>query len=361
MAKFLVINPFGIGDCLFTTPVIQAIKEDNPGSFIGYWCNLRVKELLEFNKKIDKIFALSRGDLKKISSRSKLEGLRKLRDLFFGLKREKFDIALDYSLDNRYGLVSKLAGIKRRIGFNYRGRGRFLSERLELCGYRDKHVVEYYLDLLGLLGIGRPAQPRLELDLCESDKIKAKNIFTKSGIKEGELLIAMAPGGGASWGKDAALKWWPAENFAQLGDRIIERLGAKVLLLGDASERAITQEVRAKMDKGVLDLTAKTTLAELTAIVGSLDLLIANDGGPLHIAVALEKKTVSFFGPVDPALYGPYPLGDSRHAVLKRSIECSPCYRDFRLKGCQRHKECLSGISVAEAYAAAAGLLKKEA
>ena len=72
--KFLFINPFGIGDVLFTTPVIRAIKDKFPDSFIGYWSNLRVKPLLESNPRINKVFALSRGDIKKLYRESFFKG-----------------------------------------------------------------------------------------------------------------------------------------------------------------------------------------------------------------------------------------------------------------------------------------------
>ena len=78
MKKYLIINPFGIGDVLFTAPVISALKEKYPGCFIGYWCNERVEDLLRSNLKIDRVFALSRGDIKRIYKNSPLKRLRAL-------------------------------------------------------------------------------------------------------------------------------------------------------------------------------------------------------------------------------------------------------------------------------------------
>ncbi len=357
MKKFLIINPFGIGDVLFTTPVIRAIKENDPGCFIGYWCNQRVKGLLENNKKIDKIFALSRGDLKKIYACSKIGGLHKTLCLFFALRREKFAISLDYSLDHRYGLACKLAGIKKRIGYNFKNRGRFLTDKVDITGYSDKHAAVYYQDLLQFIGI-RPGPGSLELEVSQSDKIRAWQILSACGIRDGERLIGIAAGGGESWGKDAGLKRWPKVAFAQLADRIIEGFGAKVLLLGDESEKGLIQAIISEMKGQAIDLAGKTSLPELIAIMAKLDLLIANDGGPLHIAAALGRKTVSFFGPVDPLVYGPYPLTAGRHIVLRKKLDCSPCYRNFRLSGCSRDKECLRSISADEAYEAVLSLLQ---
>ncbi|MFA6350646.1 MAG: hypothetical protein WCY12_06980, partial [Candidatus Omnitrophota bacterium] len=96
--RFLIINPFGIGDVLFTTPVIRAIKKAFPGAFICYWCNERVAPILKNNPHIDKVIALSRGDLKKISGRSWLQGIKANVGLFKSVRRQKCDICLDFSL-----------------------------------------------------------------------------------------------------------------------------------------------------------------------------------------------------------------------------------------------------------------------
>ena len=176
MNRVLIINPFGIGDVLFTTPVVKAIKEAHPDSFIGYWCNRRVEDILKNNKNINKIFALSRGDIKKTYSKSKLEGIFKTIGLLNMLKKEKFEVAFDFSLDHRYGLIAKMAGIKQRIGFNYKNRGRFLTDKIELEGYSKKHVVEYYLELLRFTDITTKIK-NLYLYVSDNDKIKSQNIF----------------------------------------------------------------------------------------------------------------------------------------------------------------------------------------
>jgi len=146
--RFLIINPFGIGDVLFTIPAVSSLKAYDPGAFIGYWCNQRVQDVLRYDPRIDQVFALSRGDLKKVSQRSKIEGVRKSLGLFRSLAKAKFDICLDYSLDHRYGLTAKMARIKRRVGFDYKNRGIFLTDKAPISGYHDRHMVEYYLDLV---------------------------------------------------------------------------------------------------------------------------------------------------------------------------------------------------------------------
>ena len=356
MKKILIINPFGIGDCLFTTPLIKNLKLNYNDSFIGYWCNKRVKDLLQNIPEIDKIFPSSRGDIKKAYRNSKLKGIKQSLDLFLALKKEKFNLAIDFSLDHRYGLVAKLCGIKERIGFNYKNRGRFLTKRIELTGYSEKHAVEYYLDLLRLINL-EPKKFDLEVGIQQGSRISVKKILAESGISDGDLLIGMAPGAGASWGDDAGLKHWPAKNYAQLADLLIEKFAAKILLLGDSSERPIAETITNSMQHKAVDLIGKSDLAQLVALIDSTQILITNDGGPLHIAVALKKKTVSFFGPVDDKVYGPYPEDKERHIVLKNNLDCIPCYHNFRLSECKSGRACLEKIDAKSAFEAVSFLL----
>lgn len=356
-AKILIINPFGIGDVLFTTPVIKTIKTTWPETFISYWCNQRVSSLFRNSPYIDKIFALSRGDLKQIYRKSKLEGIRGFLNLLYQIKKEQFDLAIDFSLDYRYTLILKLLGIKKRIGFNYKRRGRLLTHRLDIDGYNDKHAVEYYLDLLKFLHLA-PKNRNLDLFISEADKEYAQNTLTGLAINKDDLIIGIAPGAGASWGADAKFKHWPAVNFAELADRITGILGGKVILLGDTSEQPIASQmmnsavIDKKSNNKIINLTGKTDLTQLIAIISRLDVLITNDGGPLHIAAAAGIRTVSIFGPVDERVYGPYPIDSQQHIVIKSDTACRPCYQKFRMPACMKNRECINSISVEQVFAA---------
>jgi len=353
--KILIINPFGIGDVLFTTPVIRALKESYPDSFIGYWSNSRVKPVLVNNPAVNKVFALSRGDIKKLCQESFLSGFWNLLKLIFSLKKGRFDICFDFSLDHRYSLLAKLIGIRRRVGFNYKGRGRFLTDKINLDGYSRKHAVEYYLDLLKFLNI-RPQSNCLELKILAEDEIKAKDILSAGKIEEGDLVIGVFPAAGGSWGKDSGYKHWPALKFAQLADKLIDKFNAKIVILGDLSERRITDVVINAMRNKPLDLAGKVNLEVLPAVIKNCNLFVSNDGGPMHIAAALGVKTVSIFGPVSELVYGPYPE-HRNHVVLKWDMPCRPCYNNFRLPVCGKDKECLKSISVDEVFEAVKKLL----
>lgn len=340
---------------LFTTPIIRAIKENYPDVFIGYWCNERIQGLFENNPHINKIFPLSRGDIKRIYSNSKWDGIKKSWNLYRAIKKEKFDLSMDFSLDHRYALVSKACGIKRRIGFNYKNRGWFLTEKVDISGYQAKHVVEYYLELLKFLDI-ETKNKNLYLFTNPKSQSRSKVIFKHAGIQDSDLVIGIAPGAGGSWGKDAYFKHWPASRFAQLSERLNSELGAKIIVLGEESERPLGEIIVNTMRNKPMDLIGKTTLQDLAAIIENLDILVTNDGGPLHMAVALSIKTVSIFGPVDDKVYGPFPPS-GKHIVVKKYLSCRPCYYNFKMPVCEQDRECLKAISVDEVFGRVKNLL----
>lgn len=356
MKKILVINPFGIGDVLFTTPVVSALKSEWPDSSICYWCNERVKDLLRGNPAITEIFGLSRGDIKRISDQSRLRGVQAFLRLAKNLKKEKFDIAFDFSLDHRYSLVCKLLGVRQRIGFDYKRRGRFLTEKMMLEGYSGKHVVEFYLDLLKKIHV-QPRRKNLELFVSSEDRQRCRDILAPYEVSAHDTLIGMAVGAGASWGKDAGLKHWMPERFAELGDRLLSHYTCRIILLGDGSERHIADTVGSAMAHPVIDLVGKTSIREVMGIMSQLGCLITNDGGPLHMAVALNINTVSIFGPVDEKVYGPYPPS-SKHIVVTSDSSCRPCYSNFRMAPCRRQRQCIQTIGVDRVYASVQALLQ---
>lgn len=356
--RILLINPFGIGDVLHTTPVVRALKNKYPQSFIGFWCNNRAKDLLKNNPCIDTIFSFSRGDFKKIFKQSKLEGIKKAIGLFLWFKKNNYDLCLDFSLDHRYGLLSWLWGVKKRIGFDYRNRGKFLTDKIFLQSYANKHVVEYYLELLKPLGIKSEVY-NLEFFASEASAGIINKLFALCGLKESDKIIGIFPGGGASWGKEAVSRHWSAMKFAKLIEMIVENLKVKVLLLGDESEKQLTDAVKGQIKNKPVDLVGKVELEDMPALLSRLELVVSNDGGPLHMAVASGTRTVSIFGPVDDLVYGAYPA-NKNNLTIKSNIACRPCYRNFKLPVCQNDGACLKSLSVEAVFGAISEFLKKE-
>jgi len=333
--KILIINPFGIGDVLFSTPLVSFVKGKYPGCYIGYICNIRTREILETNPEIDEVFVFERDEYRSLWKKSKIETLKKLSRFWKEIKKRKFDLLLDLSLGKEYAFFCWSIGIKERRGFDYRGRGRFLTHRISFEGFNDKPVAEYYIDVIDKT---HKAQGRTVLVTTGKDKEYIDNFLKKQGIKEQDILIGIAPGGGASYGKEKShYKRWACKDFALVADKVISH-GAKPILLGGPGEEELIAEVASKMQNKPF-FGPKTKIREMACLIKKCKAIVCNDGGLLHIAVSQDVPTVSIFGPTDEQVYGPYPASE-KHTVLTEDADCRPCYKRFRLPECD-NKKCM--------------------
>lgn len=344
--KILIINIFGIGDVLFTAPLISNLKAAYPDSYIGYLCARRTSSLLEGNPSINRIFVYERDELEAVRRKSPARYWKALGKLMGDIRKEQFELALDVSMNSFMGFLAWAARIPRRVGFDYKGRGFFLNKKIFLDGYEDKHVVDYYLDLLAEIGVP-VRQKMMELPLSAEVMEWVAKFLEGNHISGRGPVIGLVPGGGESWGKDALYKRWPAERFAKLADKLIEKSAAQIILLGSSAESELCQEVARGMRHPCLSACGKTSLSQFAALTRQCSLVVTNDGGPLHVAVAAGGKTVSIFGPVDEGVYGPYPA--QGHKVVKKNLACQPCYRRFRRASCE-HIRCLADLSVEEVF-----------
>ena len=336
--KILIINPYGIGDVLFTTPVIRNLREAYPQAEIVYLANRRTADLIQFDPDIARVFVYERDEF--------VGNHRKYIGLFNTIRRERFDLVFDFSLNSSFGFLTAAGGIRKRVGFDYRKRGGFLTDRLLLTGFEEKHIVEYYLDLLRLLKI--PVKTReMRLDVPSQDIQWAGDWLIKHHVDQSKPLLAVLPGGGASWGAAARYKRWPAFKYAQLIDKIVENFDAGIILMGDPKEEELCREVVSLAHFPLHFAVGETSLLGLAALLKRCRGAIVNDGGPLHVATAVGTRTISIFGPVDPQVYGPFP--PSGHIVVQKNLPCQPCYRRFRMASCG-HISCLGELSVDEVY-----------
>lgn len=338
--KILLVNPFGIGDVLFTTPVIKSLAEK--GHSVYFWSNERTADILKYNPAIKDILPFSRGDLKKVFGVSAAKGVKKIFNMIKWLRKERFDASLDFSMDYRYSFLLWLSGVKKRAGFDYNGRGRFLTDAIKMCGFSDKHMIRHYNELLKFIDDSLEQGSKMELFVGSEEDKWAEQFLKENGVAASDVLAAIAPGGGASWGKDAFRKHWPKEKFAYVADKLNSEYGYKIMIFGSEKESGLCESVAGKMENTPINTCGKLSLGRFAALLKRCKLLIANDGGPLHMAAALGVKTISVFGPVDEKVYGPHPLSRD-HIVITGTVDCRPCYRSFKYPLC-KNIVCLDSI-----------------
>ena len=358
--KILIINPFGIGDVIFSTPLICALRKNFQHAYIGYMCNRRSSELISADPNINKIFVYEKDEYRSIWRDSRIDCVKKLLSFLLEIQKEKFDVSIDLSLGYQYSMFLKLLGVKTRLGFNYRNRGKFLTRKIAIDGFDDKHVIEHYFDILRLLDIDTKYCGKEPKIYVTGNGMKfADAVLADNKIMKNDLLIGMIPGCGASWGGDATYRRWGKKNFAILADRLIEKYGAKIILLGDRQEVDICKYIQDSMTNVIINYCGKTSIEDLVGIMARCNFIVTNDGGPLHMAIGLGVKTVSIFGPVNEAIYGPHPVSENHVVVSKKKLSCRPCYRQFKYSKCE-NRVCLNSIAVDEVLEAAERIIDNE-
>ena len=356
LRRVLIVHPYGIGDLLFVTPVMRALRLIPTVETVDLLLGSRTREVVEHNPHINDIFVV---DKDRAHRQTWLENLRDQWALGWKLRAKHYDLILDYSLRREHAFFGRFfLGIPRCAGFAYKKRATFHNIRFPLPeAFWKRHAVDFYCDLAEAAGV--PVEDRFleyyfpkPFSLIETE-VSAKPHFPLkkskvNGTSPGDLLLeenkcqdklkllperflTVAPGGGDSWGKDASFKRWPVKYFAELVTRLEEERGIRgVAILGSSSEKALCEELQAMIQPPSVVLAGETTLAQTAAILKRSALFIGNDGGLVHLARALQVPLIALYGPVPPEVYGPYPPSPDAIAVYKKDLACRPCYYKFR-------------------------------
>ncbi len=335
MRRILIIEPNWLGDILFTTPAIRALREKNTEAFIACMVHPRCAQLLEDNPGINEIILFDEKSLNR-SILSKIIFIKKLR-------RYRFDTVISFQRSMTRMLIAYLSGISRRAGYYTKKRSWLLTDKVSLKD-PNVHRVEYFLDIIRALGIDtdkRDYQFNIPEDIAE----KTDNILQDAGIGIDDKLIVLNPGG--NWPP----KRWPKENYAKACKELDRLYRKKIVLTGALKDKELAEEIIRLSSTRAINMCGRTTLKELAAIMRRASLVIANDSGPMHIAVSQKAPTIAIFGPTSKEITGPY--GESgRYIVLQKQTGCEiPCYAE-----CEDYR-CMDAVKVDDVIQAAKGLM----
>lgn len=339
--RVLIVQPFGLGDALFVTPIIRSLKEEGKVERVDLILGSRTRELFERNPFVDQIFVM---DMDKARAQGRWKTFLEAVDLFSSLNRKRYDLLIDYSLSRRYAFLAKFfLRIPERIGFDYKKRGIFLSRVVSLPeGYKTKHVMEYYADLGRLAGVPVSVE-KPDFFMAEDDEKAVQDFLQSIGVPKGFTYIATVPGGGESWGKDAHFRRWSPAYFAETVNRLSSTIHFDgVLILGSSGEFELGERLRMDLEAPAFNLCGKISIRQAAAVLKHALFLFTNDSGMVHIARAFEVPLIALYGPVNGKIYGPYPYGPQYVALGREDLECRPCYQRFRYNADCSHRECLT-------------------
>jgi heptosyltransferase-2 len=308
--RILIVEVNWIGDVLFSTPLIRAVRERYPDAYIACMVAPRVKPILEGNPRVNKIIVYDeRGRHKSIIGKLRLISL---------LRRKRFDCAILLHRSSTKALLTFFGGAKERIGYVTRKRRALLTVPVE-PPEGDMHKVDYFLKLASAIGCDI-SNKDYEFFVPDAKRRYIASLLSESGIGADDLLVVLNPGG--NWQP----KRWIEEHFAALADSLIAGYGAKVVISGALKDRARALRIKGMMKKGdAAVLSGVTDMKQLGALLERADFVISGDSGPMHIAVAMKASTIALFGPTSPSLTGPY--GSGSYKVIQKSTGCTiPCY-----------------------------------
>ncbi len=328
--SILVTRFLRIGDVILSLPLVDALRAAFPNAEIDY--------LAESGSGLAAVGHPAIRNVIRFGLRS-WPGLPAPPDVLFRLRAARYDWVIDLYGNPRTALLAGLTGAPVRVGPNRRGRHRLYTHMIPPVT-EPLPAVDHHLLALRPLGIiPGPGTPRIHL----SDTERA----------EGLALVDRAiPPGGPRVGLHVGNRWpakrWPEERFQALL-RLLSTLGARGVVLAGPGEEALARRVASGAGKdGRSDAPVLSGLPLRTyfAAVAALDVLVTNDGSPLHAGPALGVPTVGILGPTVPEIWFPY-SADLGHQLLCKSIWCRPCHRH----DCAR-MDCMDWIGVPEALRA---------
>lgn len=326
--RVLVSRLRRIGDVILTLPVVDALRALYPEAQIDYLAEEGPAEAAVGHPEIHRVVAFRPG-------RSLLPAPFSLMS---ALRRERYDWTIDLYGNPRSAMLLAWTGAPLRVGPR-RGRRHFYTH-LVPPAEEPISAVAHHLRALEFLGLPAPhGMPRLTLTREEQ-------------ARGAELLDRVLPPGGPRVGLHVGNRWpakrWFEERFAGLL-RALPGLGARGVVLGGPGEAASVEEVAGQSEAPRL---VGLPLRDYWGAVAALDVLVTNDGSPLHAGPALGVPTVGILGPTVPETWFPYREEDG-HQLLHREIWCRPCHRHE----CAR-LDCLKWVGVGDAVSAVARALE---
>lgn len=327
--NILIIKPGAVGDLLQLTPAIRALKKRFPAARITLLVGSdSIASMFRHNPHVHNTVVFDR--------RGEHRSLAGLSRLWMELRGARYDLVVNYQRSNLKAWFLASAAFPCRVLVYRKARGRII------------HAVVNHLETLSPVGIPATLSLDLELDPGDENKSFAGELLRGQGW-EGQTIVALNPGA------SNRIKCWSPEQFAALGDMLVEKLDARVIVVGSAGERDLAEAIVSRMARPPLDLAGKTSLLQLGAVLKRCDLLVSGDTGTLHMATAVKTPVVALFGAIEPLRTGPVGAG---HVVVRHpEIPCVPC----NAKRCTNpeYLACMERISPDEVFRAVKERLAK--
>ncbi len=343
--RILVFAYHGLGNFIMYTPALKLLRERYPAARIDLQVgnDTGCEEVLAGSALFDNIYNLPFS----AGGRAWIERAAAIRDTGYTLTINEF-----HSHSWPLALLIAISGAPFRLGHvTSPGWSRRFSRysfvfNMPVEMREGEHEIERYIDLVSEAGARAvpPSGSATFIHLTDEDRAFARRFLEDGAGSTARTIIGFQPGTSPS------MRWkqWPIERYREVIGRVVaEAPDSQIVLFGSALEEEMIREMADGL-KGRISLAAgKTSVKQVAALIEQCDLLVCNDSGLMHAAVAVGTPVAAIYGPTD--FRRTAPLG-ARHTLIRHDLACSPCFKlegDDQVHACPHH-DCLMTITVEE-------------
>lgn len=339
--KILIVRLSSIGDVVTTLPVVGLLKNHIPNCTITWAVEEPASELVEGYPGIQQVLVVKRKQwIESVRACNILDAGKAFFAFVQTLRREQYDLVIDFQGLLKSGILVFLARGRRKLGYGNAREGAtlFYTEKASPPDFNE-HAIKRHMRLLEALCIAPEAHMVFGPLFGKEDDVSAEKLLHAQHIDRKRPIVFFHPA--ALW----ETKRWGAAKAAELCDTVQTAFDCQILLVGSGADRNYLDTICSRAQGQIQNLAGQTTLRELACLFSKADLVLSMDSGPMHLACAAGAPVIALFGPTAPWRTGPF---GENYTVIRKNLPCSPC---FKRKTCpEKHHRCMGDIAVEDVF-----------
>jgi heptosyltransferase-1 len=331
--SILVVRLSAIGDVVFASPLVHALRQRYPKARISWLVQPESKALLEYHPELDEVIVWPRAIWESLWKQYQWQSLWREVIAFRNTLRSKdFDLALDVQGLLKSGILTWLSGARQCIGLGSREGSQWLMNECVEKGGNPLRIGSEYHFLAQQLEL--PIDKfEMHVGLAEEDRAFADEHIGKYDLSRGFVVICPFT--------TRPQKHWFNHSWGQLIDEVVKLWDLPVIMLGGPGDRAAAAQITSSYPEQLISLVGDTSLRQAAAVIARGALVVGVDTGLTHIGIAMNRPTLCLFGSTRP-----YQQTTHENAqVIYHPRSCSPCKRK---PTCQGSFDCMADIKVGE-------------
>ena len=294
--NILIIKPSALGDVAITLPFLASLRTEYPNAKISWFVRSEFAPLLSMVKDVDDIVIFDRKRLGKWWCHPTVFG--ELVTLIKKLNKAKYDMVIDLQCLFRTGFFAWVTASKKRIGIQ-------TSRELASYFYTSKltfdddcvHIIDKYLSIAKKLGC-TPASPSFPIMSDDEANNTLADIQRKNDIPAGDYAVFIPTAA-------HQYKCWPIDRFAETASRLTSKYNLNIIASGTAADKDYIDKMVIP-NAPIFNLSGRTNIPELVALLKGAKFVLSNDTGPGQIASVMGIPMIMIIGNTNPKIFGPY-------------------------------------------------------